>query len=178
MPAPISSERKINLREKWSSNWKVNHRSMQRKTAANEQDKVHKLLFSIYASSEKNRMLACRFGEHRDNSRNSQSVFLVVYMSKGKLTKGVSRSCQAIIICKKLPGAGSVGYKLALQLFPLGCRQGEDKFSADSFGTDDVDIFIMCLNNFFYDRESKTGTLLVLSTGQVGFVETLSLIHI
>lgn len=30
----------------------------------------------IYASSEKNRMLACRFGEHRDNSRNSQSVFL------------------------------------------------------------------------------------------------------
>ena len=32
----------------------------------------------FYASSEKNRMLACRFGEHRDNSRNSQSVFLVV----------------------------------------------------------------------------------------------------
>ena len=24
-------------------------------------------------------MLACRFGEHRDNSRNSQSVFLVVF---------------------------------------------------------------------------------------------------
>ena len=40
----------------------------------------------IYASSEKNRMLACRFGEHRDNSRNSQSVFLVValYMYNGK----------------------------------------------------------------------------------------------
>lgn len=33
----------------------------------------------IYASSEKNRMLACRFGEHRDNSRNSQSVFRVVF---------------------------------------------------------------------------------------------------
>ena len=33
---------------------------------------------AFYASSEKNRMLACRFGEHRDNSRNSQSVFLVV----------------------------------------------------------------------------------------------------
>lgn len=56
---------------------------MQRKTAANEQDKVHKLLFSI-----------C--------------------MSSVKLTKRVSRSCQAIIICKKLPVAGSVGYKLAL----------------------------------------------------------------
>ena len=38
--------------------------------------------FFFYASSEKNRMLACRFGEHRDNSRNSQSVFLVVYMAK------------------------------------------------------------------------------------------------
>ena len=34
--------------------------------------------FFFYASSEKNRMLACRFDEHRDNSRNSQSVFLVV----------------------------------------------------------------------------------------------------
>ena len=38
--------------------------------------------FFFYASSEKNRMIACRFGEHRDNSRNSQSVFLVVYMAK------------------------------------------------------------------------------------------------
>ena len=37
-------------------------------------------LLLIYASNEKNRMLACRFGEHRDNSRNSQSVFLVVYL--------------------------------------------------------------------------------------------------
>ena len=37
----------------------------------------------IYASSEKNRMLACRFGEHRDNSRNSQSVFLVVALYNG-----------------------------------------------------------------------------------------------
>ena len=33
----------------------------------------------VYVSSEKNRMLACRFDEHRDNSRNSQSVFFVVY---------------------------------------------------------------------------------------------------
>ena len=49
----------------------------------------------IYASSEKNRMLACRFGEHRDNSRNSQSVFLVVY-SKIKdeiILKKINRDC-------------------------------------------------------------------------------------
>jgi len=32
----------------------------------------------VYVSSEKNRMPACRFDEHRDNSRNSQSVFFVV----------------------------------------------------------------------------------------------------
>ena len=56
------------------------------------------LLFFVYASSEKNRMLACRFGEHRDNSRNSQSVFLVVYSTIEKNynrkegTKHVSRS--------------------------------------------------------------------------------------
>lgn len=37
-----------------------------------------------------------------------------IYMSSGKLIKRVSRSHQAIIICKKLPVAGSVGYKLAL----------------------------------------------------------------
>jgi hypothetical protein len=37
-----------------------------------------------------------------------------ICMSSVKLTKGVFRSCQAIIICKKLPVAGSVGYKLAL----------------------------------------------------------------
>ena len=41
-------------------------------------------LLLIYASSEKNRMLAYRFGEHRDNSRNSQSVFLVVYASSSQ----------------------------------------------------------------------------------------------
>ena len=41
-------------------------------------NEAEKSSFFVYASSEKNRMLACRFGEHRDNSRNSQSVFLVV----------------------------------------------------------------------------------------------------
>lgn len=109
---------------------------MQRKTAANEQNKVHKLLFSIYLSS-------------------------------GKLIKGVSRSCQAIIICKKLPVAGSVGYKLALQLFPLGCRQGEDKFSADSFGTYYINMLVMSLNNFFYDGQAKACPFFIFAAGKV-----------
>ena len=49
----------------------------------------------IYASSEKNRMLACRFGEHRDNSRNSQSVFLVVYgkIKDEIILKRINRDC-------------------------------------------------------------------------------------
>lgn len=29
--------------------------------------------------------------------------------------------------------------------------KGEDKFCSNSFGTDHIDIFIVCLNNFFYD---------------------------
>ena len=41
-------------------------------------NEAEKSSFFVYASSEKNRMLACRFGEHRDNSRNSQILFLVV----------------------------------------------------------------------------------------------------
>ena len=53
------------------------------------------LLF-VYASSEKNlrekkepsllerTSFLLRFGEHRDNSRNSQSVFLVVYATSEK----------------------------------------------------------------------------------------------
>ena len=50
-----------------------------RRRAVNSDIEKSGLSVFIYASSEKNRMLACRFGEHRDNSRNSQSVFLVVF---------------------------------------------------------------------------------------------------
>ena len=40
-------------------------------------------------------MLACRFGEHRDNSRNSQSVFLVVYgkIKDEIILKKINRDC-------------------------------------------------------------------------------------
>ena len=49
----------------------------------------------VYVSSEKNRMLACRFGERRDNSRNSQSVFLVVYgkIKDEIILKRINRDC-------------------------------------------------------------------------------------
>ncbi len=58
------------------------------------------LLFFVYASSEKNRMLACRFGEHRDNSRNSQSVFLVVYVVRHPLEDASGRFCSYKIFLK------------------------------------------------------------------------------
>ena len=54
---------------------------------------AEKSSFFVYASSEKNRMLACRFGEHRDNSRNSQSVFLVVYVVRHPLEDASGRFC-------------------------------------------------------------------------------------
>lgn len=36
--------------------------------------------YFIYASSDENGMLACAFEEHRYNLRNSQSVFLMVFV--------------------------------------------------------------------------------------------------
>ena len=62
------------------------------------------LLF-VYASSEKNlrekkepsllerTSFLLRFGEHRDNSRNSQSVFLVVYVVRHPLEDASGRFC-------------------------------------------------------------------------------------
>ena len=61
---------------------------------------AEKSSFFVYASSEKNRMLACRFGEHRDNSRNSQSVFLVVYVVRHPLEDASGRFCSYKIFLK------------------------------------------------------------------------------
>ncbi len=63
-------------------------------------NEAEKSSFFVYASSEKNRMLACRFGEHRDNSRNSQSVFLVVYVVRHPLEDASGRFCSYKIFLK------------------------------------------------------------------------------
>ena len=52
--------------------------------------------------TQKNRMLACRFDEHRDNSRNSQSVFLVV----GEHLKKLQYHAPAKIPSQSSKGAG------------------------------------------------------------------------
>ena len=61
---------------------------------------AEKSSFFVYTSSEKNRMFACRFGEHRDNSRNSQSVFLVVYVVRHPLEDASGRFCSYKIFLK------------------------------------------------------------------------------
>ena len=45
--------------------------------------------------------------------------------------------------------------------------KGEDEFSADSLGADDIDMFIVGLDDFFYDGEAKAGPFLVFAAGEV-----------
>jgi len=56
-------------------------------------------------------MLACRFGEHRDNSRNSQSVFLVVYgkIKDEIILKKINRGC-----CDLIPEDGVLACTIVL----------------------------------------------------------------
>ena len=52
-------------------------------------------------------------------------------------------------------------------------RQRKDKLRTNAFRADTVDIFSMCLDDFFYNGKSKSGALLVFSAGEVCLVETL-----
>ena len=52
-------------------------------------------------------------------------------------------------------------------------RQRKDKLRTNAFRADTVDIFSMCLDDFFYNGKSKSGTLLVFSAGEVCLVETI-----
>lgn len=47
-------------------------------------ERVAEAALFICADSDKNRMPACRFGEHRDNLRNSLNVFFIVYEDSEK----------------------------------------------------------------------------------------------
>ena len=50
-----------------------------------------------------------------------------------------------------------------IHLFHLVDWQGKNKFCPYPFGTDDIDIFIMCQDNFLYNGEAEPGSLLILS---------------
>lgn len=49
--------------------------------------------------------------------------------------------------------------------------QGEDKFRADSFGTDNIDVFAVELDDLLDDGETEPGSGLVSAPGSVRFVE-------
>ena len=51
--------------------------------------------------------------------------------------------------------------------------QGEDEFRAHAFGADDIDIFIMELDDLLDDGESQSGAGFVPASGDVRLVETL-----
>ena len=52
-------------------------------------------------------------------------------------------------------------------------RKWKGEFGSDSFRTHHGNILPMCLNCFFHDRKSKSGTFLIFSTGEVTLVKAL-----
>lgn len=55
-------------------------------------ERVAEAALFICAYSDKDRMPACRFGEHRDNLRNSLNVFFIVYEDSEEIY---------VVICKE-----------------------------------------------------------------------------
>ena len=53
----------------------------------------------------------------------------------------------------------------------LSAGKREDKLRANSLCTDDIDIFVVCLDDLFYDGKTQTGALFVLTTGKVTLIE-------
>ena len=53
-----------------------------------------------------------------------------------------------------------------------GFVQRKDKFRTDSFGADDIDMLIVSLDHFLDNSKPQSGSLLILSTGQIRFIET------
>ena len=60
---------------------------------------------------------------------------------------------------------------MLLLLFANGSVKINSRTNA--FRADTVDIFSMCLDDFFYNGKSKSGALLVFSAGEVCLVETI-----
>lgn len=52
-------------------------------------------------------------------------------------------------------------------------RQRKDKLRTNAFRADTVDIFSMCLDDFFYNGKAEPGAAFVPATGEVCLVETL-----
>ena len=64
-----------------------------------------------------------------------------------------------------------VGYDRFLLLF-FRQRKREDEFCSNTLRADYIDIFIVCLNDFFYNRKPKTGSFFIFSTGKITLVKS------
>ena len=52
-------------------------------------------------------------------------------------------------------------------------RQGKNKFGSDALCTDDVDIFSMCIDDFFDDGQAKPCPFFVFAAGSIQFIKPL-----
>ena len=51
--------------------------------------------------------------------------------------------------------------------------QSKDKFGSHTFCTDHINILVMCIDNLFDYRKSKSGAFTVFSAGSINLVETI-----
>lgn len=49
--------------------------------------------------------------------------------------------------------------------------QSENKFCSNALGTDHINVLIMSMDDLFYNRQTKTGTFLVFSSGNICFIK-------
>ncbi len=64
-------------------------------------------------------------------------------------------------------------YILVFFVHVLGQGEGEDKFAALSFRADDVDMFLVAVDDLFYNGKAQAGAFFVPASGEVGFVESV-----
>ena len=69
----------------------------------------------------------------------------------------------------------SINRRRRYSLFVFFVRKGkaENEFSAHAFRTDNIDIFIMGLDDFFSDGQTEAGALLIFTPGKIRFIETI-----
>ena len=52
-------------------------------------------------------------------------------------------------------------------------RQGEDEFGSDTLGADDIDVFVVGIDDLLHDGKSKAGAFLVLASGEVRLIKSV-----
>lgn len=100
--------------------------------------------------------------EHYDNVVNTPFLFF------RKQYLEIKRDCRKQNFVSGSPGLYTQGYSawylLFLFIFIVRKRQAEDKFGSHTFGTDNVDILIVGLNNFSGNGQAQAGSFFVLAS--------------